>query len=291
MSWWNIIKIEDIDFETKVPKNPSTGERRNYTGYYSREGPNSREEIKDALLYGKDPIKEKIRINLPNIKQALKRKLERDPTDREFEEYLKRVIMHEAGHGGMSDEQAYMDASQAEYGAYTSEFPNNPYYTLVNYLNHPATNKERLPSFLRMAGFDVYDTKDSIEYAKGVVGFIDSIVIVDGKKGDDVKNKLVKLEMMARKKNKPRPSPFTRVSGVRTRKDLIKRTLDLLIDRYSDFMPKIKIYQLMEEIIGRPLNLDDSEKKMQGAVTTASSPAMFNQKAIRRKKRKGEEYA
>tara|TARA_Y100000592_G_scaffold16601_1_gene24809 strand:- start:32643 stop:32846 length:204 start_codon:yes stop_codon:yes gene_type:complete len=34
------------------------------------------------------------------------------------------------------------------------------------------------------------------------------------------------------------------------------------------------------------------EEKMAGAVTTASAPAMFNQKAIRRKKKKeDEEYA
>lgn len=292
MSWWDIIKVEDIGFETKVPKDPETGRPRTYLGYYSREGPSNATQILDAMIQGVSPLKEKIRINLPNIKRALKRRLEREPTDREFEEYLKRVIMHEAGHGGMGDEQAFMDSSQAEYGAYISEFPDNPYYTLVNYLKHPATNRQILPDILQVAGIKTFDTKDTLEYTRGVIDFIDSIVIAEGKKGDEVKNKLVKLEMLARKKNKPRPSAFTNVRDISSQKELIQRTLDLLMDRYSDIIPKIEIYQLMSDIIGEPLKeFEDSEKKMQGAVTTASSPAMFNRKAIRRKKRKGEEYA
>ena len=138
--WFDILKV-DIDFDKDIR---GLGEfwRRQFV---------SLDDLKEAEKTGEDIVWEGIRINHHKIKRQLKRKLHREPTDEELIEYIKRVIMHEAGHAGHHQVDEGYESSQSEqkeYVAYMFQFPDSVYLALRNLLKHPKSRKRTNPKWV-----------------------------------------------------------------------------------------------------------------------------------------------
>lgn len=270
--WFNILKVEDIDFDNTIEA----------FGQYMAESKDLSEEgVLDSLLALREKgelkfenfFDEKIRVNPQMINEFLTHKLEREPTEKESMAYIIRVIMHEATHAGMKFEQQSMTTAQAEYGAYTGQFPESTYLRLKNFIQHPASNPQIMPPFF----IDIFGMKDvpttrSTDRIKDILKTIDGITgpLPEGKRKGEIQEELTRLEMLAMKNNKPDIS-----------EDLINRTTnfrELIVA--ADKRWGRESVPLVEEIIEAlkaHLNTGD-EEKMAGAVSTASSPAMFGER-------------
>jgi hypothetical protein len=286
--WFNILKVEDIDFDKEIGA----------MGQYS-EGIdiNNRQEfnafmnklLNDKMFSSKDPemkdyIEEKIRINHHQINGHLTAKLGHPPTDKQLIDYITRVIMHEATHAGMGSEQDSMAAHQAEYGAYTGQFPESTYIRLKEFLKHPATKRILFPPDLAaMMGIDpstTYRTPDITQKVMEIVGFIDGVTdsMPNNSKTNSIKEELTRLEITARQQGRH------------------------LIREFPNFESAEEIYSFMlarygndnKDIVDAIHTANGNEiptQKAAMAVTTTSSPSMFNNKVIRRKKKKREDWA
>ena len=131
-------------------------------------------------------------------------KITDEQKEKAMEEMIKRTISHEAGHEG------YFYARDLntpnifrEYDAYTSEFPNNPYLKLKNYLKHPATTDKSkikfVDSYFGKIGAGAVPFKTNTKAMAQLVRWVDSLKVKS--KGTvkplslKDKNKIVALEL------------------------------------------------------------------------------------------------
>tara|TARA_A100001201_G_scaffold142995_1_gene142878 strand:+ start:1011 stop:1853 length:843 start_codon:yes stop_codon:yes gene_type:complete len=276
MGWFDILKVEDIDFDSTT---------QGFGHYAVTSKPMNTSKIFEMIMEGKRPdlkelVDEEIRINHHNIYRYLKKKLGREPTEREIQEYVVRAIMHESTHAGMGFEQIPMDSAAKEYGAFTGQFPDNIFYRLKTYLEHPAIERQVIPPPLEMMlGVKGRVGKDSIEETKKFVAFAEVLtdnLKVDTRTKDKIKNKLARLEVTARTQK-----PYDTFSEEIDPSDYIS-----WVKRYGEehrnFFKKIWLSSKLDK---KP-EFDDNELKMAGAVTTGSAPAMFNKVVRGRKKRR-----
>ena len=202
LDWFDIIKVEDIDFELD---NQARG-----FGYFTFQ-PISPDKFEDLLDNPNktvlDFLEKKIRINPANIYGHLKERLDREPTEKEIMEWVKRTIMHEATHGAMAEEQFEMADQQTEYGAFTGQFPESTYLRIKQYLKHPATREgiinEMGAMFLGLES-GAYE-KNSTRVLREIMAFVDSITdkMKDKKQQEEARELLTRLEVLARKAGKP----------------------------------------------------------------------------------------
>ncbi len=277
MSWFDILKVEDIDFD---------GDIQGFGHYGMSMKPFTPSELFDKVMQGKAPaleelIQEEIRINHKKIYEYLKNKLEREPTEREIQEFVIRAIMHEATHAGMRLDQLPMDDAAREYGAFTGQFPDNIFYRIRSYLEHPAARTRFIPpmlaSILNVRGTAEKESIDDlVKFVAWAEVLTDSLNVNTGIK-DKIKNKLAKLEVTARTQ-KPRET-FSAVIDP----DNINTWLKRYGQEHKDFFEKLKA---AGKFPNNSITFNDSELKMTGAVSTTSAPAMFNKVVRGRKKRR-----
>ena len=179
--WWDILKV-DIDFN--LPGDDTGG-----MGYYES--------------WGK-PLQHmsNIKINHKKIYEYLKKKLGREPTDKELQEYVKRVIMHEsthAAHDAADDDFFGRTNEQKEYLAYMGMFPKNPYVALKEFLQHPDTmDMDDFDHLSMLLGFGTeIKHKEAPAKILRVLNYVDRFA-----KTNRQKNKLLKLELAKRKELK-----------------------------------------------------------------------------------------
>jgi hypothetical protein len=210
--WFNILKrssdapnvkgdvTEDIDFDNAIRA----------FGFYSAESKSpsrlnpeviGRRKGKSKITY-KDVMNEKIRINPKMCHDYLVQKLGIPPSDKQLIEYITKVIMHEATHAGMAEEQMNMTTSQAEYGAYIGQFPNSPYLALKQWLNHPATQTDLIDTELQqLLGISARMDNPSVEKVRELINFVGGITarMPNNQATFDLRDKIVALEGLARK--------------------------------------------------------------------------------------------
>jgi len=183
--WFDILKV-DIDFDKNIR---GLGEfwRRQFV---------SLEDVKEAEKTGKDIVWEGIRINHHKIKRQLERKLHREPTDEELIEYIKRVIMHEAGHAGhhqADEDYASSQSEHKEYIAYMFQFPDSVYLALRNLLKHPESRKRSNPKWVSDY-LSVADFKTQTETIRKLLNYVDRYA-----KTSKDKEELTRIELAHRK--------------------------------------------------------------------------------------------
>lgn len=281
MDWFEIIKVEDIDFELD---NNARG-----FGYFSFEpiSPDKFEEILEkpnkTVL---DFLHKKIRINPANIYSYLKERLGKEPTDKQLMEWVKRTIMHEAIHGGMAEEQFEMAEQQTEYGAFTGQFPDSTYLRLKQYLQHPATREKIIdPLGAMLLGLDDMGAyqKNSTRVIREIMSFVDSLTdeIKNKAQKEEAKELLTRLEVLARKAGKPHI------------REIDIQDISVLIDRYGkkfkdvlmEMFRSILSYDAKETDFSRE-RAKDFEKQ---ATTVMSTTAGFESRPRYGKKKEEEE--
>tara|TARA_R110001632_G_scaffold214150_1_gene340814 strand:+ start:190 stop:1017 length:828 start_codon:yes stop_codon:yes gene_type:complete len=275
MNWFSLLKVEDIDFDSAIS---------GFGHYVMGARSLTFEEILNTLsakmgigeLDNKkisDFTHERIRINHHEVYTYLKEKLGKEPTEKQLAMYITRVIMHEGTHAGMGLEQTNQTTAQSEYGAFVGQFPESMYMRMKAFLKHPASNNYTVPPEVYEAyGFP----KDSPKFVEVIE---DTLKVADGLANNDKdKEKIVQLEALARKKNKPDLS----------QSDFMQ--LEVLVDRWGK-----ENQPFIEELLGTrkssPNSNNDDTEKMTGAVTTSSAPSMFNTSYSGKKKKDDEEYA
>lgn len=280
MNWFDILKVK-IDFDKDTDAMGQYGEGISVS---NREEFNElMNKVMSNMMMGrstevKDLIEEEIKINHHRINDFLKEKLGRQPTDKELIQYITRVIMHEGTHAGMKEEQDSMATHQAEYGAYTGQFPESTYIRLKEFLKHPQTKRILFPPELAaMMGIDprtTMRTPDIIEKVEEVLAYIDGITedIPEGKQKENFKERLARLEMSSKTKGEPIPRFWDDMDA--------KEYYQFSLKRYGNENKDLV------DALARANGLEPSELKAAMAVTTTSAPSMFNNKVIRRKKRR-----
>ena len=276
MNWFDILKVEDIDFD----------ENLNAFGAYQMENIHSSPmevsmAMMNAIMSGKKPelkdlVKETIRINHKKIYNFLKEKLGREPKEKEIEEFVIRTIMHEATHAGMGTEQFLMSPQAGEYGAIVGQFPENTYYRLKTFLKHPDSQKQILHPMFEAIGIETAVKSEQVKEISEVLAFIDALTDnLLGKYKEKVREKLARMEMTARTQKKRQKL-----------KDINPPSIEDLTSRYGQEYRRFFIKLLLDAAGQMTADFDDSELKMAGAVTTGSAPAMFNKVVRGRKKRR-----
>lgn len=272
MAWFDIIKVEDIDFDNAISGfghyaakskelNPSDWFQHSFSG--------------NSLKY-KDILDEEIRINPAKSYDYLKDKLEREPTDKELSQWIIRIIMHEGTHAGMAEEQLSMAQHQSEYGAFTGQFPESTYLRLKSFLRHPATEENFLPPMLQaMLGIKAKHTFRTTERVEEIITFIDGVTqdLPDNKMRGEIREQLARLEITARQQGKPE----IRETNFEDPKTMHKRYGDAFLTVYE------KIIDEMEKVKGGDL------EKITGAVS--STTAGMESRPRYNKKKEDEEYA
>jgi len=293
MNWFEILKVEDIDFDDVCANCEGEGCRQcggtgkmQAFGEYSFENIHSsprevRMAVMDAIASGKMPkmkdlTKERIRINHKKIYDYLQRKLEREPTERELREFITRTIMHEATHAGMGIEQFTMPNRATEYGAIVGQFPESTYYRLKTFLKHPASGTQILHPMFAAIGIETATKSEKVKEIEEILAFVDAITEnLLGKYKEKVREKLVRMEMTARTQKKRQ-----------SLRDINPSSIEDLTGRYGQEHKRFFIKLLLDAAGQMTADFDDSELKMAGAVTTGSAPAMFNKVVRGRKKRR-----
>lgn len=276
MGWFDILKVEDIDFDGELGAFGAYSLENKHSTFGQVQG-----KIMEALMTGKIPklkelVDEKIRINHKAIYAYLKRKLDREPTEKEIMEFVIRTIMHEGTHAGMGIEQFTMSPQATEYGAIVGQFPENTYYRLKTFLKHPDTQKQILHPAFEAMGIKTSTTSQQVQEVKLLLAFIDSITdnIKDKTQQEAAREKLARMEITARTQKKRESLHNISPTSL---KDLLNR----YGDKHLDFFAK-----LMATFKDDSVKFSDAELKMAGAVTTTSAPAMFNKVVRGRKKRR-----
>ena len=190
--WFDILKV-DIDYEAETHTAP-----QGYGHYWKRRVVNWPEYMK-RLEAGEDVPLEGIKINHHKIYQGLKRDLDREPTEDELIEYIKRIIMHEAGHAGHDKADPEFDdrpIEQTEYIAYMAMFPESTYLALKNYLKHPKTMKEPKNRALHALGLssEGREFKESADIIRKLILYVNRWA-----KNSKDKEKLTRIELAHRK--------------------------------------------------------------------------------------------
>ncbi len=143
--WFNVLKGRgDVFFERDSPIDPRTGKPTKGLGG-------------GFMPKSSDPrLNRSITLYMSGIKDILEFVLGRQPTDRELEEHVIQVLMHEAGHAAHEnidlptegDDKGWYnlmsntkDLFQKEMVAYMTEYPDKPYYILLGLWNHGMINQ------------------------------------------------------------------------------------------------------------------------------------------------------
>lgn len=275
MKWFDIIKVEDIDFDSAIngfghfamgARGMTFSETLQVLG--AKMGIDSMPDKKPS-----DFTHDKIRINHEAAYEYLKERLGKEPTEKQLAMYITRVIMHEGTHAGMAEEQLSMTSAQSEYGAFVGQFPESMYMRMKAFLKHPASKNYRLPPEVYHAyGFTVPSPR-FVEVIK------ETLIVADALSNTEKdKEKIVQLESIARKKKKPDIS----------QSDFMQ--LEVLVERWGK-----ENQSFIEGLLGSrrasPNSNNDDTEKMTGAVTTSSAPSMFNTTYSNKKKKDDEEYA
>lgn len=281
MNWFDLLKV-DIDFDKEIG---AMGQYSEGVDFESREefGKFMDKLLSDMMFRGKSPdmkdfIKENIKINHQRINAFLKEKLGRQPTDKELIRYITRVIMHEGTHAGMGEEQDAMATHQAEYGAYTGQFPESTYIRLKEFVKHPATKRMLFPPELAaMIGIDpssAVRTPDIIERVEELIAYIDGITedIPAGKQRDDFRERLARLEMSARTKGEPEVRHWPHQNA----EEYYRFSLNRYGNENKDLI----------DALARANGFYPDEAKAAMAVTTTSAPSLFNIRYSPKKKKK-----
>ena len=228
LKWWGVIRKAEVEYLTdkqlnekklNVPKGAlaqyiAPTILNNYNDF-THEG-----VIRIYLTRVKDAIDMMARNKERDYeKGGEKIKITDEQKEKAMEEMIKRSISHEAGHEGYfyardldmpSIFQEY-DAKpeRQEYAAYTSEFPQNPYLKLKNYLKHPATTDRTkakfVDSYFGQIGVGYVPFKTNTKAIAGLVRWVDSLKMKS--KGTmkplslKDKNKIVALELGLRARN------------------------------------------------------------------------------------------
>tara|TARA_R100000734_G_C3291083_1_gene82893 strand:- start:7 stop:855 length:849 start_codon:yes stop_codon:yes gene_type:complete len=278
MGWFDILKVDDIDFDKDLDA----------FGAYSLENKHSHPQqvmmaMMSAAMSGKNPelkdlVDEKIRINHQAIYRHLKKKLGREPKDKEIMEFVIRTIMHEGTHAGMGIEQFTMSPQATEYGAIVGQFPENTYYRLKTFLKHPDSQRQILHPMFDMMGIETTTRSEPVREVAEMIAFIDALTdnIQNARQQDKAKEKLARLEITARTQKKQQKL-----------RQISPSSLEDLVGRYGPMNKRFfeKLLATMR-FSNNNVEFDDTELKMAGAVTTASAPAMFNKVVRGRKKRR-----
>lgn len=206
MNWKDILKVEDIEFDNSIRSE----------GYYATTAPRSiplhHPETLEFLGMYDIPREEAIRINPKKIRRGLELKLGRKPTDREWEEAVKRVIMHEgahAGHAGADFESfGRREGNRKQNPDHKTEmvanllmFPESVYLGMKQMLSHPASVE---PDGESRIGFNqetgLIDIFRGMKFTPSAKNLNDVILYVDrhATKMKD-KEKLTRLEIASRK--------------------------------------------------------------------------------------------
>ena len=288
MNWFDLLKAVPIDFDKDIQAFGQFGEGPIEIATRQEQGENIIDILMDIVsrtieTKGRRPeiedlIQEEIKINPWRIYEFLQDKLGKEPTEKQLEDFIVRVIMHEATHAGMKEEQDSMTAAQAEYGAFTGQFPESTYLRIKTLLNHPATEKQLLPDFVAaMLRVNPYRTPETTKKLQEIMGFVDSMTehIPSGKSQDRAKENLIRLEMMAITQGKDRVRMQPNFGS-------LNEALSYMANRYGQENIKF-IERLYKDEVP-----EDNEMKLASAkvVTTTSSPAMFNNKVVRGRKKK-----
>ena len=186
--WFDILKV-DIDFDKDIRS----------LGKYVRRNFVTLEEILESEKTGEEIPMEEIKINHKKIYSHLQNRLNREPTEDELIEYIKRIIMHEAGHAGHDKADPEFDdrpMEQAEYIAYMSMFPESTYLALKNYLKHPKTMKEPKNRALHALGFssEGREFKDTADIIRKLILYVNRWA-----KNSKDKERLTRIELAHRK--------------------------------------------------------------------------------------------
>ena len=260
MKWFDIIKVEDIDFDNAIEA----------FGVYMAESKElEMDDVFNILFSGenlkfKDAVDESIRINPALSYNYLKDKLEREPTDKDISNFIIRIIMHEGTHAGMGEEQLSMAPHQKEYGAYTGQFPESTYLRLKSFLQHPEARTSYFPpSLIELLGVQGMHTPRTTEKVENIITFVDGITrgLSDDKLTGEIKEKLVRLEITARQAGKPEISEVNFDNIAEMSKRYGDKEFDALYDMIQEALEKVKGSDL---------------EKITGAVSTSSAPALFN---------------
>tara|TARA_R100001463_G_scaffold135271_1_gene198393 strand:- start:349 stop:1200 length:852 start_codon:yes stop_codon:yes gene_type:complete len=262
MKWFDIIKVEDIDFDNAIEA----------FGMYMGESKKLElDEVFNILFSGKnltfkDAMHESIRINPALSYDYLKDKLEREPTDKDISDFIIRIIMHEGTHAGMAEEQFSMTSAQEEYGAFVGQFPESTYLRLKTFLMHPQARTSYFPpSLTNILGVKGMHTPRTTEMVETIIAFVDGITrgLSDDKLTGEIKEKLARLEITARQAGKPEISEinFNDIEEMKNRYGA--KEFDALYDMIQEALEKVKGSDL---------------EKITGAVSTSSAPALFNVK-------------
>lgn len=228
LKWWGVIRKAEVEYLTdkqlnekkiNVPRgalaqyNPPTI-LNNYNDF-THEG-----VIRIYLTRIKDAIDMMARSKERDYeKGGEKIKITDEQKERAMEEMIKRSISHEAGHEGyfyardldmpnIFEEYAKKPERQ-EYAAYTSEFPQNPYLKLKNYLKHPATTDRTKAKFVDtyfgQIGVGYVPFKTNTKAIAGLVRWVDSLKMKSKGTMNPLslkdKNKIVALELGLRARN------------------------------------------------------------------------------------------
>lgn len=177
IGWWDILKVEDIAFEEifDAKGRPMTGRFR--VGHFGNE--------------------QSIRVNPKEIYRRMKKKLGREPTEKEISQAISRVTMHEAGHAAHFDaDSSFADTDRygAEYVAFINQFPESLYLALKNLVEHPDARERKETNSMLENILRVTVLKDRAKTIKGILSWVD----IHAKKSSD-KEKLIRLEMAQRK--------------------------------------------------------------------------------------------
>ena len=228
LKWWGVIRKGEVEYLTdkqikekklNVPKgaiaqyiHPTV--LNNYNDF-THEG-----VIRVYLTRIKDTVDMMARSKeLDYEKGGEKIKITDEQKEKAIEEMIKRTISHEAGHEGYfyardldtpNIFREYVEKPERqEYAAYTSEFPNNPYLKLKNYLKHPATTDKSkikfVDSYFGSIGVGTVPFKTNTKAMAQLIRWVDSLKVKS--KGTmkplslKDKNKIVALELGLRARN------------------------------------------------------------------------------------------
>lgn len=323
MHWWEILKV-DADFDLSVTQDGLFGQYekgqldlrdliegleeihggslpRSVVNHY---GKRFYEKLKeDAKFRGKpvemkDVIQEKITVHPVPIYNKIKRMMGKEPTDKQMIDFIVSTLMHEGTHAGMSEEQDFMSVPQSEYGAFTGQFPNNTFYRLKQFTQHGDNIKEYLPrATIELIGINPESVRSESRFSKRaelIVGYIMSLteLIKPTLKKRKYQERLARLEILSIKKDAKFIGDimdWAKSGNKDGNKSLFEALLNLG-DRYEGFSTPEdqKMFDDIRDSFLQEMFGNDMTKQAM-TVTTASSPAMFNNKAIRRKKKRDED--
>ena len=318
MDWWEILKV-DIDFNLQEKQKnlfglyekgqldlfdfireveelyggtlPPEAEAHYAETFYNKLKRNA--EFAGKPVEMKDVIQERITINPVPIFNRVKDIMGKEPTDQQLIDFIVSTIMHEGTHAGMSEEQDFMTPSQSEYGAFVGQFPNNTFYRLKQFTQHKDNIKQYLPrSVVQFLGVNPKDARSESRFSKRaelIVGYILSLTdkIKPKLQQRKYQERLARLEILAIKKDADFLGDI--MDWAKSGSGDMIDVLLSLDERYKG-IDKPEDRKMYRDIINSVLDgAMDSFEKTAMTVTTTNSPAMFNNKAIRRKKKRDED--